>query len=213
MDFRRIDVKVKNLIFDLGGVIIDLAPMRTVEAFAVLSGVRPEAVREAYLTGPEFFAYERGEISDMEFRRAVKRLLKFDTADDTFDQAWNAMLVDLPRAKLNLLDNLRHQFRVTLLSNTNNIHLDFVNRQMLPKVSDRLTLDEYFHTPYYSHQMGKRKPDAAIFQQVLQENNFIPEETLFLDDNPENIQAAARLGIQAFLVKHPDEVIHFFNRL
>ncbi|MBX2970851.1 MAG: HAD family phosphatase [Cyclobacteriaceae bacterium] len=206
-------MKIKNLVFDLGGVIIDLSPTRTVEAFSDLSGVRPEVVRDAYLAEPEFFAYERGEISDVEFRLAVKRILKFDTPDEAFDKAWNAMLVDLPLAKLNLLDNLREQFRVTLLSNTNNIHLDFVNREMLPKVSDRLTLDEYFHTPYYSHLMGKRKPDAAIFQQVLHENSFIPEETLFLDDNPENIQSAARLGIQTFLVKHPDEVIHFFNGL
>ncbi len=206
-------MKVKNLIFDLGGVIIDLSPARTVDAFSALSGVVPDEVRKAYLSEPEFFAYERGEISDGEFRVAVKRILKFDTSDEVFDEAWNAMLVDLPKAKLNLLDDLRSKFRVTLLSNTNSIHLDFVNQQMLPKVSEQIKLDAYFHVAYYSHLVGKRKPEPIIFQQVLDENGFVPQETVFLDDNPENIQSAARLGIQTFLVKHPDEVFDFFNTL
>lgn len=206
-------MKVKNLIFDLGGVIIDLSPARTVDAFTALSGVGPDDVRRAYLTEPEFFAYERGEISDMEFRTAVQRILSFKTTVHEFDRAWNAMLVDLPKAKLSLLDSLRSKFRVTLLSNTNNIHLEFVNREMLPKVSDRAVLDEYFHVAYYSHLVGKRKPEPIIFQQVLEENGFVPQETVFLDDNTENIQSAARLGIQTFLVKHPDEVFDFFNAL
>ncbi len=206
-------MKVKNLIFDLGGVIIDLSPVRTVDAFSALSGVAPDDVRKAYLTELEFFAYERGEISDMEFRTAVQRILSFETTVHEFDRAWNAMLVDLPKAKLNLLDSLRSKFRVTLLSNTNNIHLDFVNQQMLPKVSEQIKLDAYFHGTYYSHLVGKRKPEPIIFQQVLEENGFVPQETVFLDDNPENIQSAARLGIQTFLVKNPDEVFDFFDAL
>jgi putative hydrolase of the HAD superfamily len=84
---------------------------------------------------------------------------------------------------------------------------------MLPKVADQAVLDAYFHVAYYSHLVGKRKPEPIIFQQVLDENAFNPSETLFFDDNPENIQAAARLGIQTVLVKHPDEVLKFFNRL
>lgn len=206
-------MKIRNLIFDLGGVIVDLAPSRTVEAFATLSGVGPDEVYKAYLTAPEFFAYERGEISDAYFRKAVKRILTFEAPDEAFDQAWNAMLVDLPSAKLNLLDSLRSRFTVTLLSNTNNIHLDFVNRVMLPRVSSHAQLDAYFHMAYYSHLMGKRKPEPEIFQHVLESGRFAPHETLFLDDNAENIQSAARLGIQTFLVKHPDEVFHFFETL
>jgi len=197
----------------LGGVIIDLSPARTVDAFSALSGVAPDDVRKAYLTEPEFFAYERGEISDMEFRTAVQRILSFETTVHEFDRAWNAMLVDLPKTKLNLLDSLRSKFRVTLLSNTNNIHLEFVNQRMLPKVSEQIKLDAYFHVAYYSHLVGNRKPEPIIFQQVLEENGFVPQETVFLDDNTENIQSATRLGIQTFLVKHPDEVFDFFNTL
>jgi putative hydrolase of the HAD superfamily len=84
---------------------------------------------------------------------------------------------------------------------------------MLPKVSEQIKLDAYFHGTYYSHLVGKRKPEPIIFQQVLEENGFVPQETVFLDDNTENIQSAARLGIQTFLVKHPDGVFDFFNTL
>lgn len=206
-------MKVKNLIFDLGGVIIDLSPARTVDAFAALSGVGPDDVQKAYKAEPEFFAYERGEISDTEFRAAVQRILSFETTVNEFDRAWNAMLVDLPVSKLKLLEELKHQYTVTLLSNTNNIHIDFVNRVMLPPVSDKTGLNDYVHVPYYSHLMGKRKPDPEIFHQVLEENAFNPSETLFFDDSPENIQAASRLGIQTVLVKHPDQVLKFFNAL
>jgi putative hydrolase of the HAD superfamily len=206
-------VKVKNLIFDLGGVIIDLSLTRTVDAFSALSGVLPDDIRNAYRTNPEFFAYERGEISDTEFRTAVQRILSFETTVYEFDQAWNAMLVDLPVSKLKLLQELKDQYTVTLLSNTNHIHIDFVNRVMLPKVSAKPVLSDYVHIPYYSHLLGKRKPEPEIFHQVLDENAFNPSETLFFDDNPENIQAAARLGIQTVLVKRPHEVLKFFNRL
>lgn len=206
-------MKVKNLIFDLGGVIIDLLPTRTVEAFSALSGVLPDDVRKAYMKEPEFFAFERGEISDAEFRSAVQRILSFEATVHEFNQAWNAMLVDLPVSKLYLLEKLKSQYTVALLSNTNHIHIDFVNRTMLPLVSDKTELDDYVHISYYSHLMGKRKPEPEIFHQVIDENAFNPSETLFFDDNPENIQAAARLGIPTFLVKHPDEVFDFFNAL
>lgn len=205
-------MKVKNLIFDLGGVIIDLLPTRTVEAFSALSGVLPDDVRKAYMKEPEFFAFERGEISDAEFRSAVQRILSFEATVHEFNQAWNAMLVDLPASKLYLLEKLKSQYTVALLSNTNHIHIDFVNRTMLPLVSDKTELDDYVHISYYSHLMGKRKPEPEIFHQVIDENAFNPSETLFFDDNPENIQAAARLGIQTVLVKRPDEVLKFFNR-
>ncbi len=203
----------KNLIFDLGGVIIDLSIDKTIQAICELSGCTPEQVRYAYRTNPEFYAYERGEISDGEFRTALQRIFSFTAPDYQLDSAWNAMLVDLPSPKLTLLRELNQHFSLTVLSNTNNIHLSFVNQHMLPKVSSAVSLDDYFHVSYYSHLVGKRKPESEIFKQVLSENNFHPAETLFLDDNLENIEAAKALGIQTFCVEHPDYVLDYFKTL
>lgn len=203
----------QNLIFDLGGVIIDLSVDKTIQAICELSGFSPHQVRLAYQTNPEFFAYERGEISDAEFRQALQRIFSFTATDAQLDRAWNAMLVDLPAAKLHLLEELKKSFSVTVLSNTNNIHLSFVNQSMLPQVSSASSLNDYFHAHYYSHLVGKRKPEPEIFTQLLDENNFVPEQTLFLDDNKENIAAAAALGIQTFVVEHPDHVLDYFKKL
>ncbi|MBX2945039.1 MAG: HAD family phosphatase [Cyclobacteriaceae bacterium] len=201
----------RNLIFDLGGVIIDLSVERTIQSICDLSGVRPDQVRHAYRTHTEFYAYERGEITDAEFRQVLQRIFSFSAPDEQIDSAWNAMLVQLPVAKLQLLDRLKKRFSVAVLSNTNNIHLSFVNQSMLPQVDAFSSLNDYFHVHYYSHLVGKRKPESQIFTQVLDENNYVPEQTLFLDDNKENIEAAAALGIQTFLVEHPDRVLDYFR--
>lgn len=203
----------KNLIFDLGGVIIDLSVERTIRSICDLSGAKPDQVQHAYRTHTEFYAYERGEITDAEFRQALQRIFSFSAPDEQIDSAWNAMLVHLPVAKLQLLDRLKKEFSVAVLSNTNNIHLSFVNQSMLPQTGTFSSLNDYFHVHYYSHLVGKRKPEAQIFTQVLDENNYVPEQTLFLDDNKENIEAAAALGIKTFLVEHPDCVLDYFRKL
>ena len=200
---------MRNLIFDLGGVIIDLSVDRTIQAFSKLSGCTPEQILQRYHTNPEFLAYETGEISDDEFRKAVQRIFSFEADNDKFDQAWNSMLVALPRAKLDLLEQLKGNLSLTVLSNTNNIHLGYVNSVMIPAVSLRSKLDDYFDHHYYSHLVGKRKPDPAIFHQVLIEKQFDPAETLFLDDNEINIKAAREAGISARLVEHPDQVFEY----
>jgi glucose-1-phosphatase len=206
-------VECKNIIFDLGGVIIDLSVDKTVQKFAELAGKAPKEILNAYQQYPDFHAYEKGELSDQQFREALRRIFSLHHSDHELDAAWNAMLVDLPQAKLELLDKLKEKYTVSVLSNTNNIHLDYVNEKMLPRVSSRLSLNEYFHFHYYSHLVNKRKPEAEIFVQVLQERSFDPAETLFLDDNPDNVTAAKALGIQTLLVGHPRQVLEFFDRL
>jgi glucose-1-phosphatase len=119
------------------------------------------------------------------------------------------MLRGLPLNKLQLLLRLKERYQSVLLSNTNNIHLEYINTKLLP--AGETTLDPYFHRAYYSHRMHKRKPDAEIFEQVLHENNFQPHETLFLDDNAENIAGAKKLGIQTVHVITPDLILDYFH--
>jgi glucose-1-phosphatase len=201
----------KNLIFDLGGVLVDVDVQHTVAAFARLSGKTDQEIVQSYQKYPQFFAYERGELSDAEFRIFVQQVFSFQAADDVIDAAWNAMITGLPEGSLKMLEMLKQHYALAVLSNTNQIHLDYINQRILPRYSSHSSLNHYFHKHYYSHLVGKRKPEPEIYLQVLEENAIDPATTLFLDDRIENIAAAKALGIQTKLVHHPDEVFDFFN--
>jgi putative hydrolase of the HAD superfamily len=201
---------IKNLIFDLGGVILDLSVDATLHSFADLSGIEKRTVKQLFVTSPGFELYEKGEISDDDFRNFVKDLYKINASNEVLDACWNAMLLGIPIKKLQLLETLKTKYNVYLLSNTNNIHLDYVNNTLLPRINCT-SLDDFFHQSYYSHLMKKRKPDAEIFEQVLEEGNFLPAETLFLDDNQSNIEGAGKLGIKTIHVTDPDMIFDYFS--
>jgi glucose-1-phosphatase len=203
---------IKNLIFDLGGVILDLSVKDTLESFAKLSGLSIEKVKELFVSSPEFELYEKGAIGDSGFREFIGKLYGVSVPDHELDKCWNAMLLGLPKNKLDLLLQLKNQYKVYLLSNTNNIHLSYINSVIVPPLTGRDSLDEFFHRSYYSHLMGMRKPDEEIFEKVLNDNDLLARETLFLDDNADNIKGAKRVGIQTVHVTHPDLIIEYFNR-
>lgn len=202
---------VKNLIFDLGGVILDLGVPQTITGFAMLSGLSPEIVTELFKGSEGFLAFEKGTIGEYEFRNFVRELYNVDATDLEIDECWNAMLLGIPKKKLDLLTRLKSQYRTFLLSNTNTIHLDYLNEKLLPTLDGVTSLDEFFHKTYYSHLMAKRKPEPEIFLQVLEENNLKASETLFLDDNMDNVEGARAVGLQAVYVDSPDFILQYFH--
>jgi putative hydrolase of the HAD superfamily len=202
---------VKNLIFDLGGVILDLSVDHTLRSFAALSGTPQEKIQEIFHASPGFNDYEKGRMDDDAFRNFIRDIYGIRSTDADIDESWNAMLRGIPAVKLTLLNRLKSEYRVFLLSNTNGIHLNYINTVLLGSRNGENRLDEYFHRAYYSHRMLKRKPDADIFEQVLEENGLIPGETLFLDDNTLNIRAADALSIQTVHVTTPDLILDYFH--
>lgn len=157
--------QTKVIIFDLGGVLVHLSVAKTIQALAKLSGTSPQEIQEAYVKYPVFFSYERGEISDMEFRTQLRKEFSFEATDEEIDQSWNAMLLDLPHDKLQLVEKLKGKFTVFVLSNTNNIHIQYLNNIFLKGE----VLDTYFNKCYYSHEVGMRKPEPEIYQHVLRD--------------------------------------------
>jgi putative hydrolase of the HAD superfamily len=202
--------ELKNLIFDLGGVIINLDVSKTYQAFADLSGCSTQEIKSKVSKLSFFNEYEKGVISDHEFRSNVRTLLNAPVTDAQIDAAWNAMLLDIPKEKYQLLTKLKSLYKVFLLSNTNNIHLQRVNK-IVKDDTGYSGLSIYFHKDYYSHLMKMRKPDPEIFLQVLEENKLIPHETSFLDDNLDNIQGAKSIGIQTIHVTSPEMVLSLFQ--
>lgn len=205
-------MNVKNLIFDLGGVILDLSIPHTLDAFAALSGSERSVIDKLYSSAPEFLTYETGHLSDAAFRAFMNSHCASPHTDETIDACWNGMLRGLPKKKLDLILSLKDKYNVYLLSNTNAIHLRYINEVMLPAVPGALpALDDYFHRAYYSHIMKKRKPNADIFEAVLADSNLTAHETLFLDDNHDNIVGAGKLGIRTAFVNTPDYILTYFN--
>jgi putative hydrolase of the HAD superfamily len=201
--------EIKNLIFDLGGVIINLDVTRTFQAFADLAQYSIEEVKSKIHEQAFFNEYEKGMLTDNQFRVHIRSFLNTKVTDAQIDFAWNAMLLDIPLEKYQMLLNLKSDFNVFLLSNTNNIHLQAVN-QIVFNNTGRSGLSYYFHKDYYSHLMKMRKPDPEIFQHILYENNLAPYETYFLDDNFENIQGAKSVGIQTAHITSPQMVLPLF---
>jgi FMN phosphatase YigB (HAD superfamily) len=201
---------VKNIIFDLGGVILDLAVEKTLLQFSSLANIHPERAKELFQSGKGFLDYEKGLISDDEFRVFVRELFHVNATDEQLDTCWNAMLVRIAPAKLSLLTRLKEQYNVILLSNTNTIHYNYIQQQIMPTTGGIL-LDDYFHRSHYSHLMKMRKPDVEIYQRVLAENNIVAADTFFFDDNHDNIAGARAIGINAVHVPSNDFILTYFN--
>ncbi|MBK5278730.1 MAG: HAD family phosphatase [Bacteroidia bacterium] len=200
---------IKNVIFDLGGVIINLSTQTTANQFAQLGGISVEEVKHRMMESTEFHDYEKGLISDIQFREIVREMLQIGASDSEIDRCWNAMLLDIPLERIQLLERIRDKYRIFLLSNTNEIHLTCFTG-IVKKVTGKSSLDLYFEKAYYSHRMKMRKPDRAIYEVVLAENNLNPLHTIFLDDNLLNLKGAEHCGIKTFHVQHPDLIFTLF---
>jgi epoxide hydrolase-like predicted phosphatase len=205
-----ISPNIRNIIFDLGGVILNLSVSTSLQELARITGLSMEKIMEAYAAREEFLQYERGEISDSEFRSALQNIYSFKESDAVIDQCWNAMLLDIPAERIELLRSLKSKYRTFLLSNTNSIHVRSFSAT-LSKVHGLDSLSSLFEKVYYSHEMKLRKPDPAIYRHVLEENGLVAKETLFLDDNARNIEGAKSVGIETFLVTNPAQLQGLFE--
>lgn len=193
---------IKNIIFDLGGVLLNLDYALTTKAFQKIApGFGAfDAIYADQKDKKLFEDFETGAISAQPFREGIRSLLQNNVDDNTIDDAWNAMLLDFPIERLRLLENLRLKYRLFLLSNTNEIHLRAVN-EILNKTFGLKDLSGIFEKEYYSHKIGMRKPNKEIFQLVISENKQDPSETLFIDDSAQHIEGGKSIGLQTFLMK------------
>ena len=194
---------IKNIIFDLGGVILDIDYNLTVKAF---EGIGIPNFKEQYSKMSQsnlFDNIETGKISPEEFRNLIRKVAKKEFSDTQIDTAWNALILHLPQHRIELLKKLGTEYRIFLLSNTNKIHYDDYS-VIIKRENGIEGLEPLFEKTYLSHEMGLRKPDPEIFQAVLNENNLVPKETLFIDDSPQHITSAKTLGIVAYHLENED---------
>ncbi len=198
------------IIFDLGGVIINLDYQLTIEAFKKLGIDNFEEMYTQAKQNNLFDDFETGKISSQHFINSLLPFLPSGTSPNKVVHAWNAMILDFPKKRLELLDQLNSKYRVFLLSNTNDIHLQAVNRS-LANSTDR-KLDSYFEKVYLSHEVKLRKPHKEIFELVCTEQNLNPETTIFIDDTIGHVNGANSIGLKGIhLVDKTIEEMFAFN--
>ena len=191
--------KIKNIIFDLGNVVIDIDFDLTFGAFAKLMNVSLEEATKRMEALRVYDRVERGEFTDEEFSSFLKEGLGLDNTHEEIIEAWNSLLLELPAARVDLIQDLNVKYGIYCLSNTSHPHIVACNH-ILRQSTGIGDLKHIFDTAYFSYEIAMRKPDLEIYEFVLKDIDALPEEVLFLDDNLDNIKAAASLGIQTIHV-------------
>ena len=198
---------VKNIIFDLGGVLLNLDFQRTFRAFEAMGIPDFQKYFQQAYSHPLFAKLEMGQCEPDEFYNMFRKETGTEHGNEKIAEAWNAMLLDFRDNTMNYLQSLQANYRLFLLSNTNQIHLDAFRNIYFQQYGHH-GFDHYFEKAWYSHDLGLRKPDAVCFERVLEMHTLKAGETLFVDDTLPNIQAAEKLGILTYHLKK-DEMVEW----
>jgi len=197
---------IKNIIFDLGGVFMNLDYKRTEQAFIDLGVTNFSELFTQHHSSPLFADMETGRISNEDFYEGIRKLSGVNMPDEEIKRAWNSMLLDFPMERILWLGELKKRYNLYLFSNTNHVHYDaFI--ETVKKQTGITDFNQYFIKAYYSHEMGMRKPDTASFQRIIEEQKLNPAETLFIDDTLINVEAAAKTGLQIVHLAPPMTVL------
>jgi len=202
-------VQIKNIIFDFGGVIIDISHKNVEDAFKELGVHNFKELFNKAIQTDLFQKYETGVISDQEFRDTLRNLTNLKVPDETLDDTWNQIIGEYHSHRIELLKLIRTNYRIFLLSNTNHIHFEYYIKKFKKEYAfDFVSL---FEKAYWSFKIGCRKPDAEPYLYVLRDSSLKPVETLFIDDSIQNITAAQKLDIKTIHLDQETDITKLFN--
>ena len=200
---------IRNLLFDLGGVIINLDRQRCVDALTALGDEKADEMLDLSVQRGTLMDLEEGKISPSDFFKRMRQKIGKAVSDEEIVHALNELLIGIPLDRLTLLRKLRQRFNVMMLSNTNRIMFDTKIAECFAQ--EGLSITDYFDDVYLSYRLKSCKPDIAIFKKVIELSRIVPQETLFFDDSQKNLDAAASLGFKTFLVTPDRDIVTFFN--
>lgn len=203
---------IKNIIFDYGNVIFLIDFLKTQHTFTDLGIKNVERFFAHAGHDPLFDEFEKGNITSAEFRDGIRRITERPVlTDEQIDNAWTSLLIGVPPVNHEVLLKAKAQYRTFLLSNINEIHLNYIS-DYLKREYQVESNDVFFEKVYYSHLVRMRKPNRDIFELVLNENNLNPEETLFIDDSPQHLKTGKELGLHTHLMTKDDSLEKFLYR-
>ena len=199
---------IKTIIFDMGGVLLDLNTDKCLAAFAKIGFPQFSKYLDPYVQHGFFLDFERGKITSEEFCEEIRRLSGKEISNIDIIHALEQFADGIPAYKLSTLLALRRQYQVFMLSNCNDITISHLMKNDFRQQG--LSIDDYFDRLFLSYKMGCTKPGKMIFEKLIEESNINPQETLFLDDGEQNILTGNELGFQTYLVKPKEDFRHLF---
>ena len=196
---------IKNLIFDLGNVILNIDTKLSEKAFAQYGMNDFEKLYTLASQNELFDRLEVGSITENEFYDEFRRVTDCKLDNKTLEQCWDALIMDFPAARIEMLKHLKAEgkYRTFILSNTNIIHYRFYTA-LLKRTRGVDGLESLVEHAYFSHEIGLKKPNRDIFDYVVTNSHIKPEESIFIDDNEANIKAANALGFNTIFLKNND---------
>ncbi len=191
----------KNIIFDLGNVILDIDTKLSEREFKKhgLNGF--EKLYSLATQSKIFDKLEVGLLNEIEFYNEFRKITKYELSNETIKHCWNALIIDYTNERIEILKSVRKKHRTFILSNTNIIHYEFYTKLLKNKYGIN-NLNLLVDKVYLSHEQKLKKPDKRFYELVLNENKLNPKETLFIDDNELNINSAKQLGINTILLQN-----------
>jgi len=201
--------KIRNIIFDLGGVLLNINPLLSLEELVKLSGISKTELRDRLASEKIFEKYDTGEYDSERFRDELRRIMDKNATDQQIDDAWNALLLDFPAERVQLLQSLQPNYRIFLLSNTNEIHFKKYTSDFL--ISNGFDMETLFEQLFLSYEIGIHKPDAGIYTYVLEQVKLVAAETLFIDDSHSNVEAAVKLSFAGLHLTGNHEITDYFG--
>ena len=189
---------IKNIIFDLGGVILNLDQERTIRAFKKLGADLDELNSQSTV----FKDFETGKVDDAYFIHYLKTVLKGNVESEQIIRTWNAMLLDMPKQRVELIQSLKGKYRLFLFSNTNTIHMNEIF-SFTDKILGKGVFTGLFEKMYLSYEMGLRKPNPDSFHALMKDADLKGFETVFIDDSKINLKGAMEAGLHTIWAKEP----------
>ena len=198
---------IKVLLFDLGGVIIDIDPSITINALKSMSKKSSEdlnALDYKYYKEESsllnfFFEYEKGNINDDKFRDGIRKFANLDLSNDKIDHIWNSVIVKINQDLLDVVLSLKNRYKIMILSNTNFIHKVYYDKLVVDIYGK--TLKQLFDKVFYSYEIRSRKPELEIYQKVIDKSSYSGKEILFFDDMKENLEIPKVIGMKTYHVE------------
>lgn len=201
--------KYEAIIFDFGGVIINIDYTATIEAFKAMGITDFDELYSQANQSELFNAIETGDISAQHFINGLLHILPKGISPNSVVHAWNAMILDIPKHRIDFLKELKKECPIYLLSNTNEIHIDKALREWNKQSNE--SIHEFFNHVYLSHEMRLRKPNKEIFEAVCSEQQLDPSKVLFIDDSIQHIEGARSCGLNAHHLLPGQEIQSIFS--
>jgi putative hydrolase of the HAD superfamily len=198
------NLKFNAIIFDLGGVILNIDYTKTINFFKQLGVANFDELYTQAKQNHIFDQFEKGQITEDEFRDYIKTKANVKLSNQQIDDAWNAMLLDLPEHRIHFLEQLKKKYPIYLYSNTNAIHYKAFQNIIKQQYGTADLLENIFNDTFYSHLIGLRKPHKEGFLYIIEKHNLKPETTLFIDDTEQHINGGKKVGLKTLWLKDKD---------